>query len=110
MKRIAYFLSLLRKKYMSYRYDSQIRRLRQTVEESSEIRSVSDGVYVDGSYIFVRGVPIAKITDDSEYATLRCCTESHTFNVVTYEDAVRIVQGLNSLHYNSLVNKQNRNI
>ena len=109
MKRITYYLSLLRRRYAMYKYESYVRRLRQTVEESSEIRSVSDGVYVDGSYIFVRGVPIAKITDDSKYATLRCCTESNTFNVVTYEDAVRIVQGLNSLHYNSLVNK-NRNI
>ena len=105
MKRIAYYISLLRRRYAMYIYESYVRRLRLTVEESSEIRSVSDGVYVDGSYIFVRGVPIAKITDDSKYATLRCCTESHTFNVVTYEDAVRIVQGLNSLHYNSLVNK-----
>ena len=108
MKRIAYLLSLLRKKYMSYRYDSQIRRLRQTVEESSEIRSVSDGVYVDGSYIFVRGVPIAKITDDSEYATLRCA-ESNMINEVTYNDAVKIVKGLNSLHYHFL-NKPKRNI
>lgn len=108
MKRIAYYLSLLRRRYAMYKYESYVRRIRQTVEESSEIRSVSDGVYVDGSYIFVRGVPIAKITDDIKSATLYC-TESHTFNVVTYEDAVRMVQGLNSLHYNSLVNK-NRNI
>lgn len=108
MKRIAYYLSLLRKKYMSYRYDSQIRRLKQTVEESSEIRSVSDGVYVDGSYIFVRGVPIAKITDDSECATLRCA-ESNMINEVTYNDAVKIVKGLNSLHYYFL-NKPKRNI
>ena len=89
---------------MSYRYDSQIRRLKQTVEESSEIRSVSDGVYVDGSYIFVRGVPIAKITDDSKYATLRCA-ESNTINEVTYNDAVKIVKGLNSLHYYFLINQ-----
>ena len=109
MKRIAYYLSLLRRRYAMYKYESYVRRLRQTVEESSEIRSVSDGVYVDGSYIFARGVPIAKITDDSKNATLRCCTESHTFNVVTYEDAVRIVQGLNSLHYHFL-NKPKRNI
>lgn len=108
MKRIAYLLSLLRKKYMSYRYDSKIRRLKQTVEESSEIRSVSDGVYVDGSYIFVRGVPIAKITDDSKSATLYC-TESHMFNEVTYKDAARIVTGLNLLHY-QLINKPKRNI
>ena len=64
MKRIAYYLSLLRRRYAMYKYESYVRRLRQTVEESSEIRSVSDGVYVDGSYIFVRGVPIAKITDE----------------------------------------------
>lgn len=108
MKRIAYYLSLLREKYMSYRYHSQIRRIKQTVEKSSEIRSVSDGVYVDGSYIFVRGVPIAKITDDIEYATLYCA-ESNMINEVTYEDAVKIVKGLNSLHYHFL-NKPKRNI
>ena len=108
MKRIAYYLSLLRRRYAMYKYESYVRRLRQTVEESSEIRSVSDGVYVDGSYIFVRGVPIAKITDDSEYATLRCA-ESNMINEVTYNDAVKIVKGLNSLHYNFL-NKPKRNI
>ena len=108
MKRIAYYLSLLRRRYAMYKYESYVRRLRQTVEESSEIRSVSDGVYVDGSYIFVRGVPIAKITDDSEYATLRCA-ESNTINEVTYNDAVKIVKGLNSLHYHFL-NKPKRNI
>lgn len=108
MKRIAYYLSLLRRRYAMYKYESYVRRLRQTVEESSEIRSVSDGVYVDGSYIFVRGVPIAKITDDSEYATLRCA-ESNTINEVTYNDAVKIVKGLNSLHYYFL-NKPKRNI
>ena len=108
MKRIAYYLSLLRRRYAMYKYESYVRRLRQTVEESSEIRSVSDGVYVDGSYIFVRGVPIAKITDDSEYATLRC-SESNMINEVTYNDAVKIVKGLNSLHYHFL-NKPKRNI
>ena len=108
MKRIAYYLSLLRRRYAMYKYESYVRRLRQTVEESSEIRSVSDGVYVDGSYIFVRGVPIAKITDDSEYATLRC-SESNMINEVTYNDAVKIVKGLNSLHYQFL-NKPKRNI
>ena len=108
MKRIAYYLSLLRRRYAMYKYESYVRRLRQTVEESSEIRSVSDGVYVDGSYIFVRGVPIAKITDDSEYATLRCA-DSNMINEVTYNDAVKIVQGLNSLHYHFL-NKPKRNI
>ena len=108
MKRIAYYLSLLRRRYAMYKYESYVRRLRQTVEESSEIRSVSDGVYVDGSYIFVRGVPIAKITDNSEYATLRCA-ESNMINEVTYNDAVKIVKGLNSLHYYFL-NKPKRNI
>ena len=108
MKRIAYYLSLLRRRYAMYKYESYVRRLRQTVEESSEIRSVSDGVYVDGSYIFVRGVPIAKITDDSEYATLRCA-ESNMINEVTYKDALKIVKGLNSLHYHFL-NKPKRNI
>ena len=108
MKRIAYIISLLRRRYAMYKYESYVRRLRQTVEESSEIRSVSDGVYVDGSYIFVRGVPIAKITDDSEFATLRCA-ESNMINEVTYNDAVKIVKGLNSLHYYFL-NKPKRNI
>ena len=108
MKRIAYYISLLRRRYAMYKYESYVRRLRQTVEESSEIRSVSDGVYVDGSYIFVRGVPIAKITDDSESATLRC-EESNMINEVTYNDAVKIVKGLNSLHYYFL-NKPKRNI
>lgn len=108
MKRIAYYLSLLRRRYAMYKYESYVRRLRQTVEESSEIRSVSDGVYVDGSYIFVRGVPIAKITDDSKSATLYC-TESNMINEVTYNDAVKIVKGLNSLHYYFL-NKPKRNI
>lgn len=108
MKRIAYYLSLLRRRYAMYKYESYVRRLRQTVEESSEIRSVSDGVYVDGSYIFVRGVPIAKITDDSESSTLRCA-ESNMINEVTYNDAVKIVKGLNSLHYYFL-NKPKRNI
>ena len=108
MKRIAYYLSLLRRRYAMYKYESYVRRLRQTVEESSEIRSVSDGVYVDGSYIFVRGVPIAKITDDIKYATLYCA-ESNMINEVTYEDAVKIVKGLNSLHYHFL-NKPKRNI
>ena len=108
MKRIAYYLSLLRRRYAMYKYESYVRRLRQTVGESSEIRSVSDGVYVDGSYIFVRGVPIAKITDDSEYATLRCA-ESNMINEVTYNDAVKIVKGLNSLHYHFL-NIPKRNI
>ena len=108
MKRIAYYLSLLRRRYAMYKYESYVRRLRQTVEESSEIRSVSDGVYVDGSYIFVRGVPIAKITDDSKSATLYC-TGSNMINEVTYNDAVKIVKGLNSLHYYFL-NKPKRNI
>ena len=108
MKRIAYYLSLLRRRYAMYKYESYVRRLKQTVEESSEIRSVSDGVYVDGSYIFVRGVPIAKITDDSKSATLYC-TESNMINEVTYNDAVKIVKGLNSLHYYFL-NKPKRNI
>lgn len=108
MKRIAYIISLLRRRSAMYKYESYVRRLRQTVEESSEIRSVSDGVYVDGSYIFVRGVPIAKITDDSESATLRCA-ESNMINEVTYNDAVKIVKGLNSLHYYFL-NKPKRNI
>lgn len=109
MKRIAYYLSLLRRKYVMYKYESYVRRLRQTVEESSEIRSVSDGIYVDGTYIFVRGVPIAKITDDSEYTTLSCTESSNIINEVTYKDAVKIVKGLNSLHYHYL-NKQKRNI
>lgn len=104
MKRIKNFFIALWNAYKKHVTESRKERINRIVSETSEIRSVSDKAYIEGSYVFVAGVPIAKIVTDNKDSTMYVANNNYG-NCLPYKDALSLLSGINALHYSKLMSE-----